>query len=474
MLKSRFFVKVLVAGFAVILVAGVFGYYKLGKIVLVGTGYNAKIVCSSVFVSGRDLADVEKVDLGATAAVPLTNEIDRANKTASSTLFGMFKQTAVYREGLGCTLSVDVSEEELAKRVDAIPKPAPTLPEDVLWPEGEMVDVDNLPAEVDREKLKTAIEFAFTDPAPARPIRTRAVVVIYQGRIIGEKYAKGFSKDTPLLGWSMTKSVTNAMVGILVKQGKLDIYEPALVPEWKKPEDPRSKITLDQLLRMSSGLKFIEEYESNITSDCNLMLFQEPDMGAFAALMPLAAKSDTKWSYSSGTTNIISRIIRQTLGSDKKYCAFAREELFDKLGMRSSVIEPDASGTFVGSSYMYATGRDWARIGLLFLNDGIWQGLRILPEGWVEYSTAPTPKASRGRYGAQLWLNAGTPGKPEERDYPSLPTDLFYMSGHDSQMVAMIPSSSLVIVRLGYTPRSVTTWDEEKFLKNIIDSIIKN
>jgi CubicO group peptidase (beta-lactamase class C family) len=471
MQKSRLFFGVLIAGIAIILAAGVFGYFKLGKIALGGTGYNAKIVCSSVFVSGRNFADVESVDLEATSIVPLNNEIDPMNKTASSTLFGLFKQTAVYREGLGCTLAVDVSEEAIAKRIDAIPKPAPPLPENVLWPEGKMVDVDDLPPEVDREKLKAAMEFGFIDPDPTHPIRTRAVVAIYKGRIIGEKYAKGFSYNTPLLGWSMTKSVTNAMVGILVKQGKLDIYAPAPVAEWEKPGDPRSKITLDQLLRMSSGLKFIEAYESSITSDVILMLFQAPDMGAFAASMPLASEPDSVWSYSSGTTNIISRIIRRTLGSDERYYAFVREELFDRLAMRHAIIEPDASGTFVGSSYMYATGRDWARIGLLFLNDGIWQGTRILPEGWVAYSTTPTPKANRGQYGAQFWLNAGPPGRPEMRYYPSLPTDLYYMSGHDSQMVAVIPSSSLVIVRLGYTPSSVATWDEEKFLKNFIDAV---
>ncbi len=471
MLRSRLSVKVLVAGIILIFAAGIFGYGKLSKIALVGTGYNAKIVCSSVFVSGRNFADVEQIDLGATDVVPLSNEIDSKAKTASSRLFGLFKQTAVYREGLGCTLAVDVSEQELAKMIDAVPEPGPPLPEDIYWPEGRMVDIDNLSIEVDSDKLKTALDFAFIDPDPESPIRTRAVVAVHNGRIIGEKYANGFSKDTALLGWSMTKSVTNAMIGILVKQGKLDIYKPAPVPEWSEPDDPRSKITLDMLLRMSSGLKFIEEYEANITSDCNLMLFQHPDMAAFAASMPLAAEPDTKWSYSSGTTNIISRIIRQTLGSDKKYYAFAREELFDKLKMKDTVIEPDASGTFVGSSYMYATGSDWARMGLLFLNDGMWQGERILPEGWVKYSSTRTPKADKGRYGAQFWLNAGTPGKPQERVFPSLPTDLYYMSGHNNQIVAIIPSKNLVIVRLGYTPNSVETWDKEKFLKNFIDCI---
>jgi len=471
MSKSRRLTKIVTVGLAVILAAVAVGYYKIKDKALAGSGYNAKILCSSVFVSGRNPADVERVDLGATAFIPFSNHIDRTNQTASSSLFGLFKQTAVYREGLGCTLAVEISEKDLTSQVEAVPRAESSLDASMPWPEGKMVEKDNLPAEVDSEKLKKAIEFAFTDPDPANPIRTRAVVAVYNGRIIAEKYADGFSKDTRLLGWSMTKSVTNAMVGILVKQGKLDIYESAPVPEWRGSADPRSAITVDQLLRMSSGLKFVEAYESDAASDCVRMLFQEPDMGAFAASMPLAAAPDTTWSYSSGTTNIIQRIIRQTLGDDKDYYTFVREALFDKLGMMHTLIETDASGTFVGSSFMYASGRDWARIGLLFLNDGIWQGKHLLPEGWVKYSITPTLKAEKGRYGAHFWLNAGTSGRPEDRDFPSLPTDLFYMSGHDGQMVAIIPGSRLVIVRLGYTPASVTTWDKETFLGNFIDAI---
>jgi CubicO group peptidase (beta-lactamase class C family) len=470
-LKSKRFFKWLLGGvlIAIILVVGI-AYYQLSKIAPIGTGFNAKIACSGVFVSDRDFEEVQTIDLGATASIPFTTRIDKARQTASSTLYGLFRQTAVYRQGLGCTLAVDISAQQLRQQRFSIPKPSKPALESEAWPLGEMTSPD-LPSEIDEKKLKTAVEFAFVDPDPADPVHTRAVVAVYNGEIVAEKYADTYSKDTMLLGWSMTKSVTNALVGILVNQGKLNIYRTAPVPEWKQPDDPRSRITLDQLLRMSSGLKFVEEYESNITSDCNKMLFLEPDMGAFAASMPLAVNPEVRWSYSSGTANIISRIIRQTLGGSEQAYAFIQKQLFDRLGMRRAVIEPDAFGTMVGSSYMYATARDWARVGLLFLNDGVWQGRRILPKGWVAYSTTPTLKAPRGEYGAQFWLNAGTPGRPEDRNFPNLPTDLYYMSGHDGQMVAILPSSNLVIVRLGYTPRSVKTWDEERFLKNFVDAV---
>ena len=224
----------------------------------------------------------------------------------------------------------------------------------------------------------------------------------------------------------MTKSVTNALVGILVKQGRLRLKDPAPVPEWRSPGDPRDSITLDELMRMSSGLKFKEDYKDPFP-DVVRMLFSRSDAGAFAASMPLEAAPDSRWQYSSGTANIISRIVRQTLGGTlRDYFAFPQQALFDKIGMASAVMEPDPSGTFVGSSFMYATPRDWARFGLLCLNDGVWHAERILPERWMKYSTTPTPKAPMRKYGAQFWLNAGDPGNPSERWMSGAPPDMYH------------------------------------------------
>jgi CubicO group peptidase (beta-lactamase class C family) len=297
------------------------------------------------------------------------------------------------------------------------------------------------------------------------------VVIVYDGRIIAERYAPGITQDTALLGWSMTKSVTNALVGILVKEGKLSLKAPAPVPEWQSPGDPRGAITLDQLMRMSSGLKFQEEYTVNPRADVPRMLFAEFDTAAYAANKPLAVPPDSRWEYSSGTTNIISRIVRQTVGgTDSNYFAFPHRVLFDKIGIFSAVIEPDPSGTFVGSSFMYATTRDWARFGLFCLQDGVWNGERILPEGWMAYSTTPTPMAPQGEYGAHFWLNAGKAGNSKDRWMPKVPTDMYTLSGFEEQYVTMVPSEKLVIVRLGLSLPD-NAWDQEQFIADIFAAV---
>jgi CubicO group peptidase (beta-lactamase class C family) len=235
-------------------------------------------------------------------------------------------------------------------------------------------------------------------------------------------------------------------------EGKLDINAPANVPEWVGEGDDRGAITLDQLLRMSSGLKFQEEY-SSAPSDVVRMLYEQPDAAAFAASMPLAAEPDTKWSYSSGTTNIISRIVRHAIGGDQEdYYRFVRERLFDPLGMTRATMEADASGTLVGSSFMFCTARDWARYGQFLLQDGVWNGERILPDGWVDYMTTPTPAAPQGQYGAQTWLNRGTPGNADDRPLPDCPADLIFLSGFNGQRVFVVASRKTVIVRMGLTP----------------------
>jgi len=267
----------------------------------------------------------------------------------------------------------------------------------------------------------------------------------------------------------MAKSVTNAIVGILAMKGKFSLKGPAPVPEWHKGNDPRQAITLDQLLRMSSGLEWVEAYAERPVSDVNIMLLLKPDMAAYVASKPLAAKPDTVWRYSSGTTNLIQWIIRHTLGNQGTYWEFPRRELFNKIGMRSAIWETDASGTFIGSSYLYATARDYARFGLLYLNDGVWEGERILPEGWVAYSTIPTPAAPKGQYGAHFWLNGGKDLNSKDRPYPLLPNDTFFARGYQGQTIAIIPSRKLIVVRLGMTYDE--NWGMELFIKNILDAI---
>jgi hypothetical protein len=332
----------------------------------------------------------------------------------------------------------------------------------------EFDTVDRLPPELDQSRLEAALEWAFLEPDPALPRRTRAVVVVYRGRLIAERYADPFTKDTPLNGWSMTKSVVNALVGVLVKEKKVSLSDSVAIPEWRGSSDPRRKITLEQLLRMSSGLQFHEDF-SNLFADMTYMLLGVPDAAAYAAAKPLEAEPGTRWSYSSGTTNIIAYAMRQIVG-DSDYLEFPRRTLFDRLGMTSAVLETDAAGTFVGSSFMYATARDWARFGLLYLRDGVWSGQRILPEGWVAYTRTPAPNAPDQQYGAHFWLRIPKGLRCGNESRP-LPADAFHAIGHEGQFITIIPSRELVLVRLGLT-RYRCAWDQQRFVRLLLAAIV--
>lgn len=295
------------------------------------------------------------------------------------------------------------------------------------WPVGEMVESDQQVAAI------------LSNPALTGP-GMRATVVLHGGRIVGEIYGDGFSEDTPLLGWSMTKTVNAAIIGTLIRQGRLRLDARGLLPQWRG--DPRAEITLADLLVMEDGLTFNENYGS--VTDVTQMLYLEPDMAAFAADAPLGAEPGQRFSYSSGAAVLLSRIWMNSLGDPKAALAYPQQALFRPLGMRSAVMEADAAGTFVGSSYMYATARDWARFAHLLLRDGVWNDERLLPENFVKLMSQPNT-TSRGRYSRmQTWLAA------EDAD---LPDDAFFLQGHDGQSIAVIPSLDLAVVRLGLTPR---------------------
>ncbi len=408
---------------------------------------HAKRVCSGVFLSAREPGQIVAQDHDTPGSLVET-DINRVAGTVRVRSMGG-EGLAVYRPGVGCTIAYDLTPAQLAAQVQGVPLPQPLDP-DVAWPLGSKVEVQT-PAGVDRAALDAALEDAFSEPFPDKRRGTRGAIVIYDGQVVGERYAEGFGPDKPLIIWSMSKSITSAMIGLLSRDGLLDIHAPAPVPEWATEGDPRAAITTDQLLRMSSGLAFQEVYQVGLI-DVVVMLFGERDMAHFAAAMPLEADPDTKWSYSSGTSNIVSRIARHTLGGEiAPYLAYLRGELLDRIGMHRTVLELDESGTFVGSSFGYSTPRDLARFGLLYLQDGVWNGERVLPEGWVEYTRTPTPEAPRQTYGAHFWLNAGAKDDPSDRGWPDVPADAYWMSGFDGQSVTVVPSRKAVIVRLGRT-----------------------
>lgn len=415
----------------------------------VSAGISAQLACAGVFVSNRPLDDVVKRDI--VRLSPLTKwnkyDLDRAKGTISVTALGLRTRMAVYRPGVGCTLLVDDMPEQLREQAKGISVPsAATRPEP--WPLGDAVDLANLPPGVDHAALDRAVEESFADETPAKDIDTRAIVVVYDGHIVAERYAPGFDRNTRLLGWSESKSVTAALIGTLIGDGRLNLDAVAPVAEWKRPDDPRNKITLRNLLNMSAGLAFSEPYDPG--SDSTQMLFQEHDMAAYAASKHLAHPPGTFWYYSSGTANILSRIVfRQSGGSLTAYEAYARAHLFDPAGITSAMFEPDESGNFVGSSYLYMNARDWARFGLIFLDRGMINGHRIVPEDFVDFVRAPASADPHKGYGGQFWLN-GLDDKGA-RQFPHLPADTYAAEGHNDEFTAIFPSRKAVIVRLGWT-----------------------
>ena len=433
----------------------------------VGAGYKAKVLASGVFVSRRDPDEIVREDF---AHIPqmkwLSHKIDRDEGAVEVSFLGLIRRKAIYREGLGCTIvRRDLEAQVRAQRYDLV-EPEPRDPDDVPWPTGDRRAEDAEVVGLDRDAVACVVEGAFAEPDPNCPRRTKAVVVVYDGRIVAERYAPGTTADTALPGWSMTKSVQNALVGILVMQGRLSVDDPAPVRQWQQPGDPRAAITLDQLLRMTSGLEFGEFYRE-FPSDVNTSLFVDPDAAGFAARKSLIAEPGSQWAYSSGSTNIVSHLVRQVLADDQaEYFAFPRRALFNRIGMRSAVLEPDAAGDFVASSFMYATARDWARFGLLYLQDGVWEDRRILPEGWVAYTCTPTPAAPN--YGASFWLNVRD-GNGRKVFSESLPDDLFMARGYGGQVVAIVPSRKLVAVHLGQSPEH--DWGLERFMIDLLKAI---
>ncbi|BAX60654.1 serine hydrolase domain-containing protein [Burkholderia stabilis] len=450
-------------GAALVLLAAL-GYagYMLSRLAPIATGYAAKALCSGVYVSGRPAASVIDVDIMA-GVHPLLKlvrpSLDPDHRRAVATFAGFAEREADFRPGLGCTLALGPSPGALPATLPALPDPPPAQPAPVAPPAG-----------IDAHKLQIALDRAFDEPDPAKPRRTRAVVVMWRGQVIAERYAPGFTADTPLPGWSMTKTVTAALVGMLVAQHKLSPDASALLPEWRGSGDPRAAITLDELLRMTSGLQFNEDYDDPL-SDVAVMLFTQPDTARFASAKPLASTPGTQWYYSSGTSAIVARVMHEAMGgSEDDYLAFPRRALFAPLDMRSAVFEPDASGTLGSPSYMYASARDWARFGQLLLQDGEWNGQRLLPEGWVRYLTRATPQSSHQEFGAHLWVKVPEPFNDRDPHASAMPADAFHAVGHEGQFVSVVPSRQLVVVRLGLS-RPESAWNHEAFLARVLDAM---
>ena len=401
-MKKKTILRILLA---VLLAAILGGCVYLNSLMPIITGYAAKNLASDVFVSGREPADVEALDLNFSFIKFTRNKVDFENHTVTSR-FLWSKSQALYREGYGVTLlrgKNALARLQAQKYPDVVNIPGP----ETLLPGDSALTARLAPiskALVD-DQAYNGTPFAF--------------IVVHQDGVVAERYREGITADTRLLSWSMGKSFTNALVGIMAGDGLVDIHAPMDIPEWQG--DGRAAITLSDLMQMQSGLEWNENYGTR--SDVNLMLHREEDMGLFALSKPLMAKPGTHWYYSSGSTNIIVRYLRGRFASEEEFLQYIHERLFDPLGIDNPCFEPDMSGTPVGSSYLYATARDFARLGHMYLHDGCVGEERLLPEHWVEYTTTPASD-SKGGYGACFWLN-------RSKTYPSAPEDMYSCQGHD-------------------------------------------
>jgi len=433
--------KIILGSVLLILFIGLrYAYVRLPII----TGYAAKDMCSCVFIGQRNHEDVANNEFQFSLIKYASYEVDEKNQSVTASIMGLGSKTAYYSPNNGCVILNDIEKEK--------------------WQQLEFnkTEVQNKPLIDDRisyennKELQAAIDNHFKDDDPEKPFGTRAVVILKEGKLIAEQYAKGFDKNSKHIGWSMTKSIFNALIGIAIQEKLIvGIDEKKLFEEWS---DERKEISLKNILQMNSGLNWEENYGS--VSEATVMLYDRDNMIDFAIEQPLEGTIGSHWEYSSGSSNLLSGILRRRL-KDEEYFDFPYRMLFNKIGAPSFVIETDASNNYVASSYAWANARDWAKFGQLFLNEGVIDSLQILPSDWTSF-TAQEAKGSNGKYGAQFWL-------PTPTDYPKSPRDMYFADGFQGQRIFIIPSEELVIVRLGLTRFEQPDYDS--FIMDVINAL---
>ncbi len=414
----------------------------------------AKVLCSAVFVSGRDLdeAMLNSADFVSTTDRALLRaresgdsradiRLDRENGAVQVTLHG-FTGRAKYFGDQGCVILPPGFDDVFFKPVSV--KSALPDPMNRLWPMGDLLPEEPLPAGLDRTRVEEAVDAAFSGES-----LTAAFVAVYKGRIVGERYGQGADRDTQLESWSMGKSLTTTLIGVLVQQGHLRLEDPAPVALWRDPKDPRSKITISDLMRMSSGLRFTHAsqpgYEWGRAIADHLYIYAGGiDAFHFSITRPAEHPPNTVGRYRNCDPLTLGYIIRQTVEKlGDTYLAWPQKALFDRIGIRKQVLEPDPYGNFLLTGHDYGTGRNWARLGLLYLQDGVWQGKRILPDNWADFVSTPAPAWTPPIYGGLFWVNSD--------DQWRAPREAYYMAGAGEQNVIIVPSHDLVVVRLGHS-----------------------
>jgi CubicO group peptidase (beta-lactamase class C family) len=408
----------------------------------------AKILCSSLFVSGREegeaRAHMTTYFLGKKVDSISKVEIDRERQLVRLTLANRITREAKLYGDQGCVIHQPGRDTVFFKPVRVTTRlgDASTMP----WPMGDVLPTAPLPREIDSVALGQAVDAAFGNPAGL----TAAFLVVYKGHIVAERYGNGANKDMQLESWSMGKSIVGTLIGILVRQGVYRLEDPAPVPEWRKtPNDPRAKIRIVDLMHMSSGLRFSRGSPEDIPGyhDHDLGYTGAIDAFAFATTRPMQFEPNTFGRYRNCDPLTLGMLIRDAVRQrGDEYLTWPQRVLFDKIGIRRQVLETDPYGNFLLNGYDYGTARNWARLGLLYLNDGVWQGERLLPEGWTKFVSTPAPAWKDSTYGAMVWVNApGVWGGP-------LPRDAFAFRGAGLQDTYIVPSRELVIVRMGHFP----------------------
>lgn len=405
---------------------------SLGANIAVGTGMGAKLACSGRFLSGFDDAQIRQDLTSYSAAFDwLSLDIDDRTQRAQMSLMGFTKTSATYRDGIGCAL--DLGESDALTQLKA-PK-APAIDNSLPWPAGAADPIVN-------ETLMQTLAASMAQDQ-AEGLQTRALVLVQNGQILAEVYAPGITPDTPLMGWSMGKSLTALMLGWLEQRGELSVDEQRLFDEWS--EDERGSIQIKDLLQMTSGLEFSEVYVPG--SDATRMLFMAPSAASVPLQSPLKHPPGSRFSYSSGTTNLLSLLFTQRVGGAQNAINHLYQDILWPLGMHHTTLEPDASGVFVGSSNIYATARDWARLGETFLHEGELNGVRIADKSYMQELVQPNASSNDRAYGYQVWLNRGE----VKKYWPDLPEDAYGFTGNRGQAVMIIPSEQAVMVRLGWS-----------------------
>ena len=428
---------------ALIVILAIVVYLQYPRLNIIA-GYAAKNMSSNVFIANRSVSDVNAIDNNVPSIKLAKTSVDAAAKLTTSSVFGILKRTVLHRGGQGSVViddNFDIHQKFLTpKRTQN----TSTLP----YPYGTGTPIDTTFTNINYDRLNTAVDSAFIEDNSEFLKNTRSVVILYKDQLIAEKYGEGFDKNTEFLGWSMAKSLLATTMGVLEYKTNFDIQKPVVdilnLKDWEK--DNRSKITTHHLLKMTSGLAWEEDYSK--ISDVTKMLFLERDMTKSQAKKDLEFEPGTHFNYSSGTTNLISGVLRSQFQTQQAYLDFPYTELIDKIGMNSMVFETDMEGNYVGSSYAWATARDWAKLGLLYLHKGNWNGTQVFNASWADYTAKPT-SASENEYGAQFWTNTDS----YMRDAPK---DMYYADGYHGQRVFIIPSKDLVIVRTGLTQKNRT------------------